>query len=420
MKKTVLFASIWACGASVASVPEIANVVLTQDRGRQVTVTYDLTGGLAAVTMDVLTNGVSIGYAHFANAQGDVGAYVAPGTGKRITWDPLVRWPGVRAPELSVRLTARAANVPPDYLTVDLTGATRGAVRLYASTNDLPEGVGSDLYRTSKLLLRRIPAAHRLWDMGEGGGTIAPRHPVALQNDFWLGVFEVTQEQWKNVMGGYKGYFTADRATRPVESVSYFQVRANDSDRTAHFALGAPHADSFMGKLAALVGSGWTFDLPTEAQWEYACRAETATRYYNGTDDVQPEAVVGRTGSPSAPAPETAPADGGTQRVGSLAPNGFGLYDMYGNVSEWCVDCYHEESYGQTRTAGEAIDPCNWQNPMTTADDTNKNNTYVRRGGGWRDAASYGTSAARWYWNSGVNSVGFRVMCDGPTAAAQD
>lgn len=119
----------------------------------------------------------------------------------------------------------------------------------------------------------------------------------------------------------------------------------------------------------------------------------------------------------SSPAPGTAPADGGTQRVGSLAPNGFGLYDMYGNVSEWCVDCYHEDNYGQARTAGEAIDPCNWANPMTEAGDANKNNTYIRRGGGWRDAAAYGRSAARWYWNSGVNSVGFRVMCHGPVAA---
>ena len=102
--------------------------------------------------------------------------------------------------------------------------------------------------------------------------------------------------------------------------------------------------------------------------------------------------------------------------MGSLAPNGFGLYDMYGNVSEWCVDCYHEDNYGQARTAGEAIDPCNWANPMTEAVDANKNNTYIRRGGGWRDAAAYGRSAARWYWNSGVNSVGFRVMCHGPVA----
>ncbi len=415
MKKKVLsiLSSVAVCGASVASVPEIANVMLSQDRGRRVTVTYDLSGGLAAVTMDVLTNGVSIGYAHFANAQGDVGAYVAPGTGKSIVWNPLSSWPGVRAPELSVRLTARAANVPPDYLTVDLAGETRGVVRLYVSTNDLPEGIGSDLYRTSKLL-RRIPAAHRLWDMGTDGDTVAPRHPVALQNDYWIGVFEVTQEQWRHVMGDYKGYFMVDRATRPVESASYFEVRANANDRMAHFAPGAPFEGSFMGRLRQV--AALDFDLPTEAQWEYACRAGTATRYCNGTDDVQPEAVLGRAGSGSSPAPETAPAEGGTQRVGSLAPNGFGLYDMYGNVSEWCVDCYHEVNYGQARTAGEAIDPCNWANPMTEAGDANKNNTYIRRGGGWRDAAAYGTSAARWYWNSGVNSVGFRVMCHGPVA----
>lgn len=392
---------------ALGAAPTVTVTSVTQDAVRhRVTVNYELSED-AIVTASLASGGRTLAA---PRVWGDVQAAV-PGGARSFSWTPADADDCV-GHAVTFTVSAWDPADPPDYLVCDLDLGTRAH---YATTNDLPEGVGSDLYRTSKLLLRRIPAAHRLWDMGEDGEAVAPRHPVALQDDFWIGVFEVTQEQWRHVMGGYKGYFTAERATRPVESASYFEVRANANDRMAHFAPGAPFEGSFMGRLRQV--AALDFDLPTEAQWEYACRAGTTTRYCNGTDDVQPEAVLGRAGSGSSPAPGTAPADGGTQRVGSLAPNGFGLYDMYGNVSEWCVDCYHEDNYGQARTAGEAIDPCNWANPMTEAVDANKNNTYVRRGGGWRDAAAYGRSAARWYWNSGVNSVGFRVMCHGPVAA---
>ena len=398
--------AVLAAGA-LGAAPTVTVTSVTQDAVRhRVTVNYELSED-AIVTASLASGGRTLAA---PRVWGDVQAAV-PGGARSFSWTPADADDCV-GHAVTFTVSAWDPADPPDYLVCDLDLGTRAH---YATTNDLPEGVGSDLYRTSKLLLRRIPAAHRLWDMGEDGEAVAPRHPVALQDDFWIGVFEVTQEQWRHVMGGYKGYFTAERATRPVESASYFEVRANENDRMAHFAPGAPFEGSFMGRLRQV--AALDFDLPTEAQWEYACRAGTTTRYCNGTDDVQPEAVLGRAGSGSSPAPGTAPADGGTQRVGSLAPNGFGLYDMYGNVSEWCVDCYHEDNYGQARTAGEAIDPCNWANPMTEAVDANKNNTYIRRGGGWRDAAAYGRSAARWYWSSGVNSVGFRVMCHGPVAA---
>ena len=398
--------AVLAAGA-LGAAPTVTVTSVTQDAVRhRVTVNYELSED-AIVTASLASGGRTLAA---PRVWGDVQAAV-PGGARSFSWTPADADDCV-GHAVTFTVSAWDPADPPDYLVCDLDLGTRAH---YATTNDLPEGVGSDLYRTSKLLLRRIPAAHRLWNMGEDGEAVAPRHPVALQDDFWIGVFEVTQEQWRHVMGGYKGYFTAERATRPVESASYFEVRANANDRMAHFAPGAPFEGSFMGRLRQV--AALDFDLPTEAQWEYACRAGTTTRYCNGTDDVQPEAVLGRAGSGSSPAPGTAPADGGTQRVGSLAPNGFGLYDMYGNVSEWCVDCYHEDNYGLARTAGEAIDPCNWANPMTEAGDANKNNTYIRRGGGWRDAAAYGRSAARWYWNSGVNSVGFRVMCHGPVAA---
>ena len=420
MKKFLIASFVVACGVAFATVPEVSNIVLEQGSDRVVRVSYDLTGGTAAITMDVLTNGVPIGRSYLVNAKGDVDTYVKPGVGRRITWNPLVGWPDSTARSISVRLVARAANEPPAYMAVDLVGENAGTIKFYGSVDELPGGIGSDVYRTTKLLMRRIPAANIPWKMGKAGASqeaVDARHRVALQKDFWLGVFEVTQEQYKNVMGEYKGYFTASRATRPVESVSYHEVRANTAAKQARFPQGQPYSTSFMGTLRNV--AALDFDLPTEAQWEYACRAGTETGYYNGTEDAQPTSVIGLAGSASSPAATTEPADGGTKRVGSHDPNGFGLYDMYGNVSEWCVDCYNEVLYGQESLQGETIDPCNWNTPMTDSEDNDKNNTYVRRGGGWRDLAKFGTSSRRYYWANAVNSIGFRVMCYGLTEGAE-
>lgn len=399
--------AVLAAGA-LGAAPTVTVTSVTQDAvHHRVTVNYELSED-AIVTASLASGGRTLAA---PLVWGDVQAAV-PGGARSFSWTPADADDCV-GHAVTFTVSAWDPADPPDYLVCDLDLGTRAH---YATTNDLPEGVGSDLYRTSKLLLRRIPAANQVF-------SCLDKYPMSLSEDFWLGVFETTQEQYRRILSAEPGTFAEATAwpTRPVTG-----GRAESAPQLFHKALrgdlasatvvpDAPSESSFFGILRTK--AGLAFDLPTEAQWEYACRAGTTTRYCNGTDDVQPEAVLGRAGSGSSPAPGTAPADGGTQRVGSLAPNGFGLYDMYGNVSEWCVDCYHEDNYGQARTAGEAIDPCNWANPMTEAGDANKNNTYIRRGGGWRDAAAYGRSAARWYWNSGVNSVGFRVMCHGPVAA---
>lgn len=399
--------AVLAAGA-LGAAPTVTVTSVTQDAVRhRVTVNYELSED-AIVTASLASGGRTLAA---PRVWGDVQAAV-PGGARSFSWTPADADDCV-GHAVTFTVSAWDPADPPDYLVCDLDLGTRAH---YATTNDLPEGVGSDLYRTSKLLLRRIPAANQVF-------SCLGKYPMSLSEDFWIGVFETTQEQYRRILSAEPGTFAEATAwpTRPVtggraESAPQLFHKTLRGDLASATAVpDAPAESSFFGILRTK--AGLAFDLPTEAQWEYACRAGTTTRYCNGTDDVQPEAVLGRAGSGSSPAPGTAPADGGTQRVGSLAPNGFGLYDMYGNVSEWCVDCYHEDNYGQARTAGEAIDPCNWANPMTEAVDANKNNTYIRRGGGWRDAAAYGRSAARWYWNSGVNSVGFRVMCHGPVAA---
>ena len=145
-----------------------------------------------------------------------------------------------------------------------------------------------------------------------------PQHQVRLTKPFWLGRYEVTQAQWKAVMGSNSNpsYFKGDNL--PVEQVSW-----ND-------------CQSFVEKLNAL-GQG-TFRLPTEAEWEYVCRAGMTTRFYWGDDSSYSQVgkyawYVENSGLQTHP-------------VGEKEPNAWGLYDMSGNVWEWCEDWYGAYSGG--------------------------------------------------------------------------
>ena len=139
------------------------------------------------------------------------------------------------------------------------------------------------------------------------------RHDVTLTRDFWIGAFEVTQGEWRRVMGSDPSHFSSTDGRRPVEEVSWVDVQ------------------DFLKRLSAL-SPGNTFRLPTEAEWEYACRAGTTSAYASGDALTTSDANVTRDAS-------TSPgARGGTVPVGSFAPNAWGLYDMHGNVWEWTSD----------------------------------------------------------------------------------
>jgi formylglycine-generating enzyme required for sulfatase activity len=133
-----------------------------------------------------------------------------------------------------------------------------------------------------------------------------PRHEVTLTNPFYMGKYEVTQEQWRAVMGNNISYFKGEKL--PVNQISW-----ND-------------CKEFIKKLNAKTDGGYR--LPTEAEWEYACRAGTTSEYSFG-DYITPRNAnydESNIGKPIA--------------VGSYKPNAFGLYDMHGNVWEWCEDWY--------------------------------------------------------------------------------
>ena len=286
------------------------------------------------------------------------------------------------------------------YAVVDLSGGPNAANYPVRYTDAAPN-LDDDTCRTTEMWLRKIPAG--TFTMGspadEVGGHVSDetQHQVTLTQDYYIGVFECTQKQWQLVMGSNPSANKGD--VRPVEQVSYNMIRGTDAQAGAGWPTSghAVDAASFMGKLQAK--TGLVFDLPTEAQWEYACRADTTTALNSGknlssTGQDANMAEVGRY------AYNQSDGKGGYSqhtKVGSYLPNTWGLYDMHGNVWEWCLDWYG--SYGTAAVS----DPSG----------SNTGSNRVLRGGHWVANASYCRSAARNYNapSSNGGSLGFRVLC---------
>ena len=393
---------------------QVSNVVWRQEADtRQVVCTYAL--DTAAIVMaEVRVGGVPLDGAHVGAFIGDVNRIVPAGEGHWLSWRPDKDWPG-EPQDVTLRLKALEPERAPDYLVVDLSGDRMGDVRYYTRADALPfGGLTNDIYRTAKLVLRRIPAAGVVWNMGAPTSEVGrrddePQHRVVLTTDYWMAVFATTQAQYERVTGTNPSYPPNVDPLKPVDRV-FGGIRDKDAHAAADetFAEGAfrtavPVERSFLGILRAK--TGLDFDLPTEAQWEFACRAGTTSAYNNGNDKL-PVAVLGSFKDFNG---YTADADSGASllRVGSRLPNAWGLYDMHGNVYEWCLDSYAAEDYGAVSLSAVLVDPCN------TVDVDGTSRHRVRRGGSYRASAADGRSASRFYWNAPFQGTGFRVLCRG-------
>jgi formylglycine-generating enzyme required for sulfatase activity len=197
---------------------------------------------------------------------------------------------------------------------------------------------------------------------GEG-----PIHEVAIRNAYYLGKYEVTQEQWTEVMGNNPSYFEGD--DRPVEGVSWNDVQ------------------EFVEKLNEREGTD-KYRLPSEAEWEYACRAGTTTRSFFGDGDSKLSEYAWYYEN----------SKHQTHPVGQKRQNPWGLYDMHGNVYEWCQDRWHS-NYEDAPTDGSA-----WEDGSSSY--------RIVRGGSWFGMARCCRSALRLYnpLDYGCSSCGFRLL----------
>ncbi|MFA4957838.1 MAG: formylglycine-generating enzyme family protein [Candidatus Methanoperedens sp.] len=205
-----------------------------------------------------------------------------------------------------------------------------------------------------------------------------PVHHVKIGKSFYMGKYEVTQKQWRDVMGTSPSYFKGDKL--PVEQVSWNDVQ------------------EFIKKLNEKEGSN-KYRLPSEAEWEYAARAGTTTRYSFGNDD----SILGTKIGDYAWYNEN--SEGKTHEVGQKLPNPWGLYDMHGNVFEFVQDNWHE-NYNDAPTDGTS-----W-----LSEDVSNRGV---RSGDWSDNARDSRSASRGSFNPVTDRpprLGFRLLMDAPAS----
>ncbi len=234
-----------------------------------------------------------------------------------------------------------------------------------------PNPIAIDLGNGITLELVHIPGGMFL--MGapytqEGGlDQERPTHQVTIP-EFWMGKYPVTQEQYQAVIGNNPSRFFDEGASHPVENVSWYDAIAFCEE--------------------VLQKTGDRIRLPSEAEWEYACRAETTTRYYFGHHLAKEQANFSHN-------------KGKTTPVGVYLPNAYGLYDMHSNVQEWCQDLWHD-NYERAPKDGSA-----W---MSGGD----SNVRIARGGSFRSHHHHCLSASRDYTNLPSSNIGFRVAYSVP------
>ena len=241
-----------------------------------------------------------------------------------------------------------------------------------------------DLGGGEKLEMVLIPAGSFMMGAARGDRDEYPVHKVDITKPFYLAKYELTQQQWAVVMGG-KAPGKLQDPKRPVESLSREHVVAFIKKLNEKMG-GKP----FVGKYPLdLAGTPGTYRLPTEAQWEYACRAGSNTKFSFGDDEKQLSQYAWFYGN----------SEGTTHPVGEKKPNRWGLYDMHGNVWEMCRDEYFSDYY----TTSTTDDP---SGPRAT-----HRRVGVVRGGGWDYSAKGCRSSDRGYFvmNQGSDNLGFRV-----------
>ena len=416
-------AAILAASAAAAFTPmQVTDVSMSQDdHHATLTVRYTLTADAPAfVQLDILTNDVSIGADNIRTVSGDgysadTSSLVSNGT-HQIVWQAKKDWPEHCSTNAQARVVAYYTNgfdqIPGVYMVVDLSkGTAATASDPYPVAYTLTPPDPTDITCCSnQLWLRRIET--NTFYMGspdnEGGRNAGReyRHQVTLTKPYFMGVFPVTRAQYKLVMGGEPSGQTVNRDSEvamlcPVSFVSYDMLRGS-TNNGINWPMTKTNvlSTSFLGILRGRT-KNCVFDLPTDAQWENACRAGTDTAWNDGSNfstnalgiDEHLEKLGWYNGNCQTPMP-----------VGRKQCNAWGLYDCHGNVFEFCLDWW--QSNLGTAVAEDPVGP-------TKCEFGDDRPNRVRRGGAYKYGAEMCRSAGRYY--SDLTSPdfenGFRISC---------
>jgi formylglycine-generating enzyme required for sulfatase activity len=446
MKKMFFVVVSFVFGCCFAAEPGIATgSVRLETHDSFWTVTYTLTGMPAVVTIDLQTNTladatgewVSIGGEDIGVLGGEANKMVyVTNTPVTAYWFPQKACPGktFAAGMLRAEVTAYPTNIPPDYMVVDLLACNM--VRWYATTNALPGGFSNPEYKTTKMVMRKIPAKNVVWMMGSPGKpddnntgtslTNSPAHKVMLTEDYYIGIYEVTQSQYSNMGGMNVSLYTneVDAAFRPAERLSTDIVRGGTNymwHKNGHEVAPSSPLNILRGRCGIA-----DMDLPSEAQWEYACRAGSATECQGNLEGTIKNFNKYAVTHGYAETAENTYDPVGTKMstrpsvVGSKLPNDWGIYDMLGNVYELCLDA---SGIGANLKAFLESLADGWENGAVTVDPkgaTNEGNIRItKRGGSFRDNYKESTCRVR---NDGSNNyadgldgklgyIGIRLCC---------
>ena len=342
--KSILLAWVSLSVIYACATPTITGVTAQQRYpwNGKVDISYTVTGDIAATakekgmvtSLKVTATDCVAGANYVASTSalsGDTGLAAAT---HHLVWD--MSADGLTFKSSNVVFSVSCEATPALYCVIDLSAGANASSYPITYLSEPPSGgFNVDLYKTTKLVLRRIEAGTFI----KGEDQSNESHRVILTKSFYVGIFEMTQKQYVLIMGSNPSRYTGDK--RPVEKVSYNMIRG--SSNGAQWPLSsAVDSSSVMGRLRAR--AGLDFDLPTVTQWEYACRAGTTSKYNNGGNSENDLKLVGRySGNMSA-------GRGGYSyahtSVGSYQPNTWGLYDMHGNISELCLDWGPNTMYG--------------------------------------------------------------------------
>ena len=422
MKTSILLAAVAALPLSASAATSVENVTVRQ---------HWPWNGLVDIDSEIVTDDPSATFLVYPKGEdrrlgtkavmrtlsGDgADGPVGPGV-HRMVWDAKADMPGFHTPDFAVSLQTVSSDA--EYLVVDLSGGTN-AVTFPVHYSPTGPDIANDKCRTTELWLRLVmpgtflmgSPADEKYRSDENNDV---QHQVTLTRPFYLGVFELTQMQWQLVMGTTNAFYYTGPC-RPVDSASFAQVRGVSANGfgNANDDIAASSFFGVMRRKAAL-----PFDLPTESQWEYACRAGTTTAWNDGSGVVAPgmtsqDSNLNRLGRYNWNISDGQESYTQHTKVGLYQPNAWGFFDMHGNVCEWCRDAY------RAKWATDAlIDPEGGDGATSR----------VLRGGAWSFYQSGCHSGSRTscpstalknlninpgrsgYSVSASGSVGFRVGC---------